>query len=1132
MTALLPVRARYVRSVHLERDLWSDGALDGYVVTGEGRRVLARLAAALRGTSADRAFTLTGPYGTGKSAFTLFFSRLVGDASASNDAWARLRAADPALAEEYAALLVRPLLPVVVTGRRTAASDAILEGLLTATKRVAPHNDLVRALEGDLRDAGDGRRDTRTLVRRVTELADLGEHAGGYGGVVLIADELGKIFEHAARFPDEGDTLVLQELAEAASRSADRPVLFVGVLHQDVEEYGRHLDRVERQEWAKVQGRFAPLPFLEPVEQLMRLVGDAVDARDLDAYVLRSVQGAVDATYRAGLTPPSMGRDEFTQLAERAYPLHPATLVLLPHLFRRFAQNERSLFSFLASNEPFALPDARRRLAGGDGFVRPPALFDYFLSSLGTLLFRERSARRWVETVDALDRAPDLEPLQADALKTIGLLSVLSEATHLRADAAAVSASLGRDEEDAAVRAALETLERRTLVSYRRYNQSYRVFEGSDLDVEARLEEARRVTTGRLGLAATLAKYVPPRPLIARRHSFKTGATRFFDVVYVDDPQQLEDAARRKTDADGVVLCGLAETAAQHEAFVARVAEPALQARHVVVALPRQIRGLTNAAAELRALAYLKANTPELEHDRTAKREVAERTAEVELDLARTLAWLLDPRPEPRGSHCTWYRQGATAPVRDERDVSVLLSQVMDDVYELGPTVRNELVNRRALSSAATAARRELIRRMLEHAGEPLLGITGYPPERSMFESVLHDTGVYAERPDGTWGFAEPHDGHRTRLRPTWDRLAARVFEKVEQPVPVAGLASELAAAPYGLTAGMFPLVLCALLLVRRDEVSLYRDNTFLVDPSLADFEVLMRKPEAFAVGGARLDGAHRRVVERISRSTGSAASITGTSRYVVRMLKSLPDYAQRTRTVSDEARNIINAAFTARSPERLLFHDLPMALGELPFTDGTVDDDRIDRFFTRLNDAIGELRLATPRLVKAARDDLLAYCGFEAGTAGFETLRDAARRLERAGVGPELLTFVQRLAGDEGTEATVANVLALINKRPPGAWTDADFDAYRERARGVAAAFQRALRELDGAAIQTAAPPTARRAPLDKTQKKLKQKLVDGAWTTLQATLDAADAAVRREALKELQAQIQKRLEAEETHD
>jgi hypothetical protein len=72
------VSPRFTRSIALGRDFDRADALEGYILTPTGRIVLTRLVEALRGESPARAWSLTGPYGAGKSAFGLFLAQLLG----------------------------------------------------------------------------------------------------------------------------------------------------------------------------------------------------------------------------------------------------------------------------------------------------------------------------------------------------------------------------------------------------------------------------------------------------------------------------------------------------------------------------------------------------------------------------------------------------------------------------------------------------------------------------------------------------------------------------------------------------------------------------------------------------------------------------------------------------------------------------------------------------------------------------------------------------------------------------------------------------------------------------------------------------------------------------------------------
>ena len=79
LSEIFRITSRFHRSVHLERDFYGENALDGYVITVTAREMLQRLIVALENESTSKAWSLTGPYGSGKSAFALFTAKLLGN---------------------------------------------------------------------------------------------------------------------------------------------------------------------------------------------------------------------------------------------------------------------------------------------------------------------------------------------------------------------------------------------------------------------------------------------------------------------------------------------------------------------------------------------------------------------------------------------------------------------------------------------------------------------------------------------------------------------------------------------------------------------------------------------------------------------------------------------------------------------------------------------------------------------------------------------------------------------------------------------------------------------------------------------------------------------------------------------
>ena len=87
--------------------------------------------------------------------------------------------------------------------------------------------------------------------------------------VIIFIDELGKFFETCAK--ESSDIFFMQQIAEAAVRSDGR-LIVIGLLHQGFSQYASNLEEVTQSEWAKVQGRFADIPFNISIEEQIHLL--------------------------------------------------------------------------------------------------------------------------------------------------------------------------------------------------------------------------------------------------------------------------------------------------------------------------------------------------------------------------------------------------------------------------------------------------------------------------------------------------------------------------------------------------------------------------------------------------------------------------------------------------------------------------------------------------------------------------------------------------------------------------------------------------------------------------------------------------------------------------------------------
>lgn len=1066
------VRGRFHRSVHLPHDWSAPHDPDDYLATPTLLEIAGQILGELGQPGGARAWTVTGPYGSGKSAFAMFLTDMLAVRRPKHVQAAQLRKRHLRGA--------RPLLPLLVQAERAPLMPALLGALLDtgAASRALG----TRARQWLEAPAGEG----SVGVKLLTEFA-----AACSGGLLLIVDELGKYLEYAAKEPGE-DIFLLQQIAEAAARS-EPPLLFIGILHSGFGEYVTDSGEARRAEWQKVQGRFRDVAFSLPGEQSLDLVGSALETdfrNEVGRAYERRFERVTDMEALRGL----FARPELKRRVFECLPLHPAAALILWPLFRsKVAQNERSLFAFLTSHEPYGFQEfvaGQAELETSAPLFGLPALYDYVTNALGMAVLTGRDSRQWSLIEHALDRVPAaVSPLARALVKSVGLLALYGEAVGLRAGRDLLCTVFDDTPTDH-VDEALSLLEQESIVIFRRHSRAFGLWEGSDVDLDAAFELARKQRVEE-PLYRRLARAGRPRPLVARAHHVRTGTLRFFEPrLAAADAESLEDALNEPVQADGLVLFVI-DASLDEKTRGERVRQLGCTlkiAKPVLMAIPRSPAQLGEALDELECWEWIRENLPELEGDPVARQEVLARSADARLRFERraghTLG-LLGHVIAPQASTWTFKGREYTPQPKHPRDLQGLISRICDEAYSKAPPLHNELLNRHDLSSAAAAARRNLLERMLTDGHRERLDISGFPPEYSMYEAMLVEGGFHHRDDDDRFRLrAPPPDLGHSSWKAAWGEVETFLKNARERQRPLTEMFEALKAPPFGLREGPLPVLFTAALVIKGQELALYEDGIFVPDVGIEALERLVRRPHTFALRCYQLDARERQVIEVLSDEIGQPGEDSGeplgceeqliaTVRQLVGLVQALPPYTQYTRSgLSAPVRAVRDSLRTARDPLALLWEDLPEALGV-----GIGGTDGPRAFATALVGSLSELRSAFPRLLDTVEEGVRTAFGMnECGWELQESLRRRALPLLKYAGDSQLRVFLRAAAherGNNGSDWRETLARTAVGGKPPGHWRDDDVDACATRLRVLAAECD-ALSELVAATGGDAAATVA----------------------------------------------------------
>lgn len=1055
LSELVTVRTNGLRSIHLERDVKNDELLHHYLLTAQSRSTLDRIIEGATSSSPARAWTLTGPYGTGKSLFAVFLmNQLAKTLPTHPESFALLASRDPILSQKVSAFsalgYTKGLFPVPITAGRESLVHCLARGMRTHLSQISDLPELLPLYQEI--DNWEISSDARTIVKWMEDLsAILSKESSGYKGILIIIDEMGKILEHASAHTDEVDLSLLQEIAEFANRSGSTPLIFMGIFHQAFDEYARSLDQTSRREWDKVQGRFQDIPFQEPPCQQIRLVAETIRAAP-DAFDVKAIDQQAEVARRmveSGWLPSLMASEELVTFSRMAYPLHPTVLVALPYLFRKLAQSERSIFAYLSLDEPYGFQEFLRNHSGTET-VRLPDLFDYFLANYQYRLYASSRGRALTETYERLQREAELEPLHVDIMKTAGMLLWLEEFSHIKADKTSIVIALeSPDYSVGDIHSGLNFLTKKSLLIFRKFNQSYAVFQGSDIDIEERTQDARRALGSQFSLADEIQRFTVNKLFIARRHSFDTGTLRYFSLKYVDSTNYLNIAIDLQGSESGLLLLCLPQNPKEAAAFDqwARTGPVSTQP-HVVVGVAQHLGRLADLAQELRSLEWVRLNTPALASDITASKELRSRVAMLHTLIEIQLEQSLKIHSTSATSEAKWFHKGKKLNITGRSGLSQHISEICDELYPSSPIIRNEIINRRYVSTQGAGARRTLIEAILTKGEQPQLGIEGFPPERSIYECILNQGKLHRKQGD-EWVIAAPPKDDPLRLTPVWNAIADFVFRQPLEPRLLMDLYHLLSRPPYGLTDGVIPLLLSMFYAVHKNELTLYREGSLLPEPGIPDWEVLLRRPELFAIVGCRVQGGLQAIVERFARAYQTEPAVMPVVRVLVSQINSLSDFALHTQQLPEPALAVRQAVLSARSPEQLLFVDLPSALGLAPFTSNTSLPET-DVFFDQLNQALGALNSALTKLRIRSRDVFLKACHLQVGQDGWDVFVDFTKENAHRCTQPRLEPLFHRAAEASTPQAALDSALALIANRPVKSWSDMDEKRFVDQAQAM----------------------------------------------------------------------------------
>lgn len=1029
--------SRFQRAIHVRYDLRDQDAVEQYIPTLSASQALRAIIQNTNPQSSQRSHVLYAAYGSGKSHFAVALAALL-ENSANLQSPIRCliqRLSDIDSEATHSAQTYvdgeQKLFPVMLSGNEGSFAPAMLRALTralndrgitiqltsrfdTAIETVSrwklEYPDFFTRLKQQLKIigyssttliAGLKKHDERAYEAFLDVYAQLTGGAifdplveqspeiiyrdvaiqlatQGYTGIVVIWDEFGRYLEGHASLAFGNEAAALQSFAETCNYSSERQLHLILFAHKELQGYASALPQLYQQEWSRIEGRFQRHDLSTDPLVAYRLIASAIQYNDpavvhhyLNDDVVNWLIGWVK-DYRLFGT---MSDQDIYNLIYNTWPLHPLTVFALAHLSNRVAQNERTMFTFLTSDEPNALRSLlERKLIRGEEmpFIRVTDLWDYFEDAVRADIGGNGAHRYWSGVINALDKVSETDDISKELVKSLGVISICADnnnSVRPTTELLGWASGVETEESQQAVVHSLDNLRRRKVIIHRQIDGYWTFITGSDINFEELLRTTlERVNPTSAQLRRLLEQTIPAPYTLARRYNQQKSVIRYFLGAYRWSSELLDtpwDLLIEQDKSDGLVVYVLVTD----ELSWQKAYETIQPNDQVVYVLPKEgqpLISLLDVLRELFALQEINNDASLRQHDdrERIQREIDWLLEDTEERLGSIVRNLIDPRREKS----VWITiQDDVAKghyINNTSQTTKLVSDICDRVFSKTPALNSEGLNKHKPTPQQNRAAELVIDALFSHEPSETFGMEGHGPEILALNALLKIPGILQQNELGWWIVDRPVKD--AELAEVWNVIQNHLDMCTGSRQPVSPIIHILTSPPYGLREGVIPVLLAAILRSRLMVTSIWRDRSPISTIDGPTILKIVEKPDDYSIEinhwSPVLDALRQVLISRfdeyiqdIERNNQVLAKLRSG---MTRWLQGLPAFCRFTTQISGQAnkfRDVIRKVQT--EPSKAIFETLPRILELNELSNAEEIAVVIDRLMREISNAYYDLQ-------------------------------------------------------------------------------------------------------------------------------------------------------------------------------
>lgn len=790
-------------AINIGYDLYSDDKIKNYIPTASAIDIIEEIMLSTSDSSSDRARIFTGPYGKGKSHLALVLLALL--CRDEEDLYSNILSVICQTRPELCEYIknyhkqCKKMLPVVIQGSGMGIRQAFLYGLKNALNEAElvdfmPETYFESAIK-TINNWSDNYPETYRAFKKsincsindfVEELSTFNNKyynkfieiypsltSGsefnpilgldivtlykdvvskiseyGYNGIFVVFDEFSKQLEGNMNRISGDEIKALQDFAEYCNRSQSRQIHVLLISHKNMLNYANDLSKADIDAWKAVSNRFKPIELNTTMIQTYDLMSKVMDYDDVwkKEFIVKfnSEFNSSISYWKNESIFFDLNQEDFNNICYNCYPLSPITAYILPKISEEIAQNERTLFTFLSSNNQknTLLKFLDKTSAESYNLITPDVVFDYFESLFKSEAYDKPSHKYWKLATTAIEKLDKNNSLEIKIIKTIALIYIIDRFDILPPNSEIITKiyNYGKTKRPKIIKALTNLAQQGIVIDVENKNH-LKIAEQSGINISELIENKTEKIKNTINIESILNDFVSNKVIYPNAYNDENGVIRYFDLRFITSKKIVEakDWDNFKFgESAGIVYAVIDDNDCTNDVIGA-------------------ISNIDN-----NRFVFITSKTTELNGDFIYKYYAINnyiKTCDDPIlieELSYSLAiWedyinsLIENYIKPELDSSFYYNNGEQIAIKRKSDLSSLLTDICNEIYFHMPIINNEMINKNSISAPTVNSRNKIVDGLLQNNIKENLGFVGNGQESTIMRSTLIIPGVLVTR-DGT----------------------------------------------------------------------------------------------------------------------------------------------------------------------------------------------------------------------------------------------------------------------------------------------------------------------------------------------------------------------------------------------